>query len=78
MQGYNLLLQSYNFLQILKIVQSCTGFLGVAGPLGGTILILIVILSRGLWSDSTQSYLLSINILMKLETKASSSFTICT
>ena len=78
MQGYNLLLQSYNFLQILKIVKSCTGFLGVAGPSGGTILILIVILSRGLWSDSTQSYLLSINILMKLETKASSSFTTCT
>ena len=29
---YDLSLQSYNLRKFLKIVQSCTGFLGVAGP----------------------------------------------
>ena len=30
--SYNLSLQSYNLENFLKIAQSCTGFLGVAGP----------------------------------------------
>ena len=29
---YNIRLQSYNLRKFFKIVQSCTGFLGVAGP----------------------------------------------